>query len=261
MLQKWLINLKCIQKGNVKGYGGSELHGWLFNLLARNNIELSTRLHNSVEKPFTIGPFQGGEKEKGKTLFREDNSYNFSIAGLNPEITESLNQVFSKIKGDKVQLRDAVFKIEEINTEFINPLSYFDLLERSFTGSNSITLEFCSPTSFRQQGTQEVFPQPKLVWGGLLRKWNKFSPVLFADDLMYANILVKKYNLRTELVDFGQFKIIGCIGSCTYELDKRMPDFQKKILKTLAYYAEIAGIGYKTSMSLGQVKYINGEGR
>ena len=99
MLQKWLINLKCIQKGNVKGYGGSELHGWLFNLLARNNIELSTRLHNSVEKPFTIGPFQGGEKEKGKTLFREDNSYNFSIAGLNPEITESLNQVFSKIKG------------------------------------------------------------------------------------------------------------------------------------------------------------------
>ena len=85
--------------------------------------------------------------------------------------------------------------------------------------------------------------------------------MLFADDLMYANILVKKYNLRTELVDFGQFKIIGCIGSCTYELDKRMPDFQKKILKTLAYYAEIAGIGYKTSMSLGQVKYINGEGR
>jgi len=78
-----------------------------------------------------------------------------------------------------------------------------------------------------------------------------------ADELVKSNLLVKRYKLQTELVDFGKYKIIGCTGRCTYQLDKHMPLFQKKMLHSLAYFAEFAGIGYKTSMGMGDVSVLN----
>jgi len=256
MLQKVIIKLKCVVPGTLKGYGGTEIHGWFFNYLKGIEHDLSTLIHAMDEKPFTIGPLYGGKKERGKTIVTEGGEYSFSLASLNKEMFEVLVTVSSDLTGKEIQLGSGKFLVTGVNPIFGEKgLTYFDLLEKR-QSSLEINLEFCSPTSFRQQGVQEVFPLPNLVFGSLLRKWNSFSPVILPVELAYSSVFVKKFNLRTELVDFGNYKIIGCVGTCTYQMDKRLMDYQVNIFTTLASFAGISGVGYKTSMGLGDVRYI-----
>lgn len=254
--------MKCIKSGSVKGYGGIELHGWFFNWLRSIYPELSTQLHeNNEEKPFVIGPLYG-IKRKGRTFLEENQEYSFAISGLNQTLKNVLNELLANAEGTIISINNALLKVQSVSSILPGDgLSYYDILENEDIIKDNITLQFASPTSFRQQGTQELFPKPELVFGSLLRKWNAFSPVKFADDLVHSKLLVKKYNLKTEIVDYGKYKIIGCTGRCTYQLDKHMPLFQKKMLHSLAYFAEYAGVGYKTSMGLGDVRFISHDRR
>ncbi|MFZ5942945.1 MAG: CRISPR-associated endoribonuclease Cas6 [Bacillota bacterium] len=257
MLQKIIIKGKCSATGTVKGYGGTEIHGWFFKMLEEINPELSARIHGMDEKPFSIGPVYGGKKEKGKTVFEEGEEYSFTFASLNEEIFKVVSNMAFTLVGNKIYLGTAGLNITEVRPIFGSKgLSFYDILEKHSLVNREITLQFSSSTSFRQQGTQEIFPQPDLVFGSLLRKWNAFSPVSLPGELGNSPILVKKYNLKTELVDFGKYKVIGCIGNSTYQLDKSLPNFQVNMLNSLAFFAGIAGIGYKTSMGLGDARYL-----
>jgi len=258
MLQKIIIKLECINPGVLKGYGGTEIHGWFFNWLKNFDKNLSTKIHEMGEKPFAIGPIYGGKKDKGKTVLEKTKEYSFTLSSLNEDLFHILLVMQSKLIQSEIQLGNGQFLVKSISPIFGKEgVAYSSILENNGTSSSDITLEFTSPTSFRQQGMQEVFPQSYLVFGSLLRKWNTFSTVLLPNELADSTFLVKKFNLKTELVDFGNYKIIGCTGYCTYQLDKRMTDYQVKMLKCLAYFAGVAGIGYKTSMGLGDTRYIN----
>ena len=256
MLQKFIIKVKCIQTGTVKGNGGLEVHGWFFKWLQDLDPVLSEKVHGMDEKPFAVGPIYGGKKEKGKTILEAENEYTFSISSLNQEIYDGLWKLTAAIDNYKLQLGSSNNIVTDIQPILSEKLDYIDVIKKSKLGSDNINLQFCSPTSFRQQGTQELFPQPSLVFSSLLRKWNTFSPYMFPSELYLTDVIVSRYNLRTELVDFGKYKIIGCIGSCTYQLDKGIPGFQKELLHSLAFFAGIAGVGYKTSMGLGDARYL-----
>ena len=97
---------------------------------------------------------------------------------------------------------------------------------------------------------------PNLVFGSILRKWNSFSPVVLTDGVLNTKIFVSKYKLKTELVDYSIYKIVGCVGNCSYIIDKSEPSHKKRMLHSLAAFADIAAIGYKTSMGLGDSRYI-----
>jgi len=242
--------------GMLKGYGGTEIHGWLFNWLKEIAPDLSSSIHDMDEKPFVIGPVNGGKKERGKIFLDENSEYSFSLASLNQEMYKVLEMISKELKGTKIQLGSGKLLCTEIIPIFgENGLTYFDLLEKNEI-SSEITLEFRSPTSFRQQGIQEVFPLPNLVFGSILRKWNSFSPVVLTDGVLNTKIFVSKYKLKTELVDYSIYKIVGCVGNCSYIIDKSEPSHKKRMLHSLAAFADIAAIGYKTSMGLGDSRYI-----
>lgn len=256
MLQKIIIKLNCMDPGLLKGSGGLEIHGWLFNWIKNIDSVLSTKLHNMDEKPFAIGPIYGGKKENGQTILEGNKEYSFTLSSLNEEFFNILLIMQSQLIDSEIKLGKCRLIVKEI-VPFLNRegLTYPDILNIKVKNSRNITMQFFSPTSFRQQGVQEIFPQSSLVFGSLLRKWNTFSPVLLPNELANSNLLVKKFNLKTEMVDFGRYKIIGCIGTCTYEFDRRLTDYQVRMLKCLALFANVSGVGYKTSMGLGDVKY------
>lgn len=256
MLQKIIIKMKCVAPTALKGYGGTEIHGWFFNYLKEISLDLSTSIHNMDEKPFAIGPIHGGKKERGKTIISEDSESSFSLASLNQEVYDILKISSADLIDKEIQLGNGKFVVTEVVPIWgKDGLTYLQILEKARINSE-INLEFRSPTSFRQRGIQEVFPLPDLVFGSLLRRWNTFSPIILSEEMIHAKIFISRYNLKTELVNFDKYKIVGFTGNCTYKIDKYEFEHTKKLLHSLAAFANIASIGYKTSMGLGDSRYI-----
>jgi CRISPR-associated endoribonuclease Cas6 len=99
-----------------------------------------------------------------------------------------------------------------------------------------------------------ILPKPERVFGSLLTAWQSFAPVPF--DLALAEIFplirVSAYELRTELIHFARYKVIGFKGQVTYTYPREVDATTRQALNVLADFAFFAGAGYKTTMGFGQ---------
>jgi len=159
--------------------------------------------------------------------------------------------------------------------------SLHDLVEQasqiSFPRQANLPLEFTSLTAFSYSGSQEeygsfpvILPLPDLVFRNLLRRWEDIAPPALVGILdrerleryLQGNgIIIVDYDLKAHHVHFSNREQRGFIGTCTYQLrgpdEKPGPDTfltlrqQIYLLAQLAFYT---GIGYKTSMGLGQAR-------
>jgi len=144
-----------------------------------------------------------------------------------------------------------------VSDMLISPLSstnYGHLLRPG--RANQFTFRFKSPTSFRSQGQQLLFPTPELFFGSLMQKWNAFARKKITREIAedFKKILVKRYNLETQEVSFSVYKIIGFTGVVSYRLPPRTDPMVKRVVNALARLAPYAGVGYKTPMGLGWVE-------
>ncbi|MBA7586214.1 CRISPR-associated endoribonuclease Cas6 [subsurface metagenome] len=133
--------------------------------------------------------------------------------------------------------------------------SYQGILDSASAG-RQVDLEFLSPTTFRSGGKNIIFPQPELVFGSYLNKWQTFSPIKLDDSLpsWFDKVMVARYRLQTHILDFGSYREVGFTGKCRFELDKATPDKVVVTLNALADFALYCGTGAKTTMCMGQTR-------
>ena len=132
-----------------------------------------------------------------------------------------------------------------------------------------MTLHFLTPTTFRRSPSPDSpfghdpynlpFPMPELVFGGLASLWNTFVPRPLRKELRgFARdcVVVGRYRLRTELVEFGsgrRGRVGGFVGTCRFAI--RYPDVDwRRRIGLLAAFAPFAGVGWRTTMGLGQTQ-------
>ena len=65
-------------------------------------------------------------------------------------------------------------------------------------------------------------------------------------------IRISDYELRTELIHFARYKVIGFKGHVTYTCPREADVAFRRAINALADFAFFAGVGYKTTMGLGQ---------
>lgn len=251
-----LIEMNFLSKGflKLKGMGGEEFYSLFFNFLRLGDENMAKKIHDQRNiKSFSIFYNLKGEEifKNGFILIKEGNIFSFIFSLLDDNITDLFFEGFKKflslkkdfkIKGKKVELKDMrVIKRE----------NYDDLMNIQVISKN-IKLEFLTPTSFRLKKYNLLFPVPFNVYNSLLKRWNTFSPYKFDENLrkIFDDIKVKYYDLKTELVEFKNYRIIGFKGFVEYEL----PEKNNKEIYTLSRYAEYSGVGYKTTMGFGRVK-------
>jgi CRISPR-associated endoribonuclease Cas6 len=126
----------------------------------------------------------------------------------------------------------------------------------------SVGLRFASPTAFRVTGKRRAvpLPLPPLVFGGLLDKWNAFSPIQVHPDVRrFAEecLVVSSYELETRRVVFGEEgergTYSGFVGRCHYYVE--VPDrYWTGLIQLLAGFSLYAGAGVRTTMGLGQAR-------
>ena len=263
MIASLVFEFEPLEKGIIKGAGGEKIHGLFLNLLEGVNKETSEILHKiDDKKPFTLSHIRDAEQKDGNLLLELGKIYSFRITILSSDILDptyrtlllpAVKKRILKVSTVPIKAKRLLLPGKDDHAD-VNHSDYQKLFSES-SPSSQITLRFLSPASFRSRGEQKVFPEPELVFSSLLRKWNAFSSIKFPKELEeeFSKIRVTRFSARTELVEFSNYKIIGFKGMCSYELPKSISDETKRQINTLADFAFFAGVGYKTTMGMGQV--------
>jgi CRISPR-associated endoribonuclease Cas6 len=144
----------------------------------------------------------------------------------------------------------------------------------------TIAMEFASLTTFNRSnkrsqvygGHQALLPLPQYVFPGLVRRWQDLAPPelegmvqgeLIEQYIENDGIIISDYALRPHQVYFANHPQRGFVGKCEYAVrgpdEKAMEEAvltarqQILMLARLAFYC---GIGYKTAMGMGQVRFM-----
>ncbi len=119
-----------------------------------------------------------------------------------------------------------------------------------------ITLQFASPTAYRQIHRTILVPNPAGIFAGYLKAWNAYcAPRLEPDlaDIVESQVAISSYRLHTAKVDFGDYRETGWVGTCTFSV---LSDeiALRRVLHLLADFAFYCGTGYKTTQGMGQTR-------
>ena len=248
-MKKYCFNFECIRDGKVFGHGGSECHGLFFALLNKTDAAFSQLLHQAPINPFTIGPVRGqGKRSNGNYYLQSGTEYRFNISAL----TEEMEQVVEKILHTchpAHQFRLGTADCRWVSCKKVEENTYENLLKKK--PLDKITFTFTSPTCFRSQGVNLLFPGPDLVFNNLLERWNAFAPIPI--ESIQTLPFVSKYSLRTSLVKFTQYRMAGFMGAVEFTLSRGTSEGDFIAIAALVGFSSFAGIGYKTGMGMGEI--------
>ncbi len=262
MLASFVITLCPEADVSLPGLGGEALHGLWFEALRRADADFAAQLHDlRGPRPFSLsGVLNAFPRRQGRLAVPAGNSLTFRLGLLDDEVIDCTLTAFlhpEKIGGSlrlgstPVRLGSVAFQTG--SHRLVRSATYPALLQNA-TDAPRLTLRFLSPTSFRSGTDQDVLPRPERVFGSLFQAWQAWSPVRLDDHLpqVFSLLRIAAYELRTELVHFGRYKVIGFKGQVTYAFPPELRPDVRRLLHALADFAFYAGVGYKTTMGLGQ---------
>lgn len=256
------ITLSPLANLSLPGNGGEALHGLLLAIIGRRAPDWADRLHGlKGPKPFSISPLETCQRRDGRSLLAVGQAVSFHAVFLD---TDLLGQAMAalheaRLENKTVPLGRATVVIGGVERDLNPPVVSFHDLLAGAGDARKILLEFLSPTAFKVGDHSFPFPLSELVFASLLRHWAAVSPVAMPPglDALMPSIMVARHELRTELLQFHKFKAIGFTGTVVYELPDEMPDPAVRALNCLADFAFYSGVGWKTTMGMGQTRRID----
>jgi len=263
VLASVLISLQIDRDITLPGLGGEALHGLFFEALRGRTKAFAEQLHAMQgDKPFTLsGLLTPHPKRDGRLEIPAQGTAEFRLGLLTDEVLEHTLAAFTSLAttGTPLRLGSGSTRVQAVafrpGTHPAVRSATYPALVQAASDETRITLHFLSPTSFRAGDVQEILPKPERVFGSLFHAWQTFAPITFDRTFTntFSRIRLSEYDLRTELVAFARYKVIGFKGRVTYTCPRDLDAATRRVLNALADFACFAGVGYKTTMGLGQV--------
>lgn len=251
---------------------GQLVHGAFLDLLKQRDRALSDALHAAGErKPFTLSTIRG--LANGQRELQADRIYQFRVTALTAPLTECLAQLHSgelEMLGQRMPLVVIRSRCASSAALFYQHIASERLVLRR------IGFRFRLPTLVEcDHRACGLFPEPNLLFQHLAQKWlaHSYLPddelgarvraaLADAPEIAARTLLVSRYNLRTEPVYFrgdvqnntSAFVKIGYVGTIEYVASKMADPLALRVFHLLADYALFAGVGYHTTMGMGQVR-------
>ncbi|MGH8070594.1 MAG: CRISPR system precrRNA processing endoribonuclease RAMP protein Cas6 [Candidatus Entotheonellia bacterium] len=263
MLASFIISLQIDRDISLPGLGGEALHGLFFAALRGHANAFAEQLHAvQDDKPFTLsGILTTHPKRDGHLHIPAHTTTEFRVSLLTDEMIEHTLTTFAGLAATDTPLRlgSGSARVQAIafqpGTHPAVRSATYPALVQAASDAARITLHFLSPTSFRAGDVQEILPKPERVFGSLFKTWQTFAPITLDHTLTnaFARIRVSEYELRTELIAFARYKVIGFKGRVTFTCPRDLDATTRRMINALADFACFAGVGYKTTMGLGQM--------
>lgn len=227
------------------------LHAAFLGLIGRGDRALAKLLHSPKMglRPFSLHPL-GLPGEDGRIRLR--------LSILAPELFARFWERWEKRGGIPLSIKRSSLSPASLSGDgpWCGSASWKDLAS---TGTDrEIELLFATPTTFRAGDLDLPLPVPRLVFAGLLRKWNAFSPISLNISLeeLERRVAMAGANVRTLTFYDGRSHIVGFVGRALFRvLRGASPDLLRAV-NTLARFAFFAGVGRKTTHGMGLVRVI-----
>jgi CRISPR-associated endoribonuclease Cas6 len=250
-----VIELSAAQKGIFSTTLGRAIHAQVLFWLSLANPAIAQMIHDSQDNPISVSGLIGRRRDKGEV--REGDKFSIRVSLLQGSLIHALLQGIELWGNETIDLGKLKFTICGISAmPGSNPWvgsSSYELLFKTPPARDDITLQFESPTSFKQEIGIQPLPLPELVFGGLLRRWNLFT--LPEYQLVPADwkAVISAASLDTRVLQMESSTEIGSVGWVRY----RFPDSrQAQLASILVHFAFFAGVGRKTSRGMGQVRLL-----
>jgi CRISPR-associated endoribonuclease Cas6 len=266
LVASFVLDLAPLESGMLGRTVWRSLHGLLFHLIDRVDPALANVLHATNQvKPFTVSMLQGDVTwSSGRPRVAPEGRCRVRYTTLAPEVFAALGRVLMKetAYAGEITLDGVRFQVDGVQVHprdtrgWGGVTSHERIYEQAGTNDH-VDMVFGSPTTFRQDNKNLLFPLPASVFGSYWQRWRIFSGIELSDDLLdfvAENVAVQQHRLRTQMVPFGRgYQYHGFIGRCTYRVLDRDP-LKLKELNALADYALYCGTGQKTTQGLGQTR-------
>lgn len=237
---------------------GRALHSQVMNWLSLGDSHLANTIHTLQTMPFSLSELKGLRRKirDHKTKTQSGDEFYFRIGVLDGDLLPPLLDGLTMWGTKPISLVNCPFVIRQIcampGSHPQVGSSDYHLLAKTPKSSDDITLQFLTPTSFKQQQSVQPFPLPELVFGSLGRRWDAFAPEELRFGAMAWQGLVSAFDLETHALKMEGGAEIGSVGWVRY----RFPDpEQARVATILAHFATFAGVGRKTAMGMGQARY------
>jgi CRISPR-associated endoribonuclease Cas6 len=256
-----LIKFQTQSEIEVLGSGEEGLQDLVLAVLQESDKNLAKEIQDSQgEVPLTVSPFlKGAKTSRGFSFLYPYRTTSFRITYLKEKIFESLIKglLFFLNKNKALKFSGGEILLERVDWQQGKKASFtsFEEISSQARDDRRIILEFCSPTTFKNE-EEPLFPLPEQVFSSLLKKWNAFSEVKIFSRIQeeFKKIRVIQHRLKTEIVPFSENKIIGFMGKTTYELPVTIDEKTREAVNALADLAFYSGIGDKTDRGMGQAR-------
>ena len=279
MLLSWVLKLQPQEEATVPANLGRAAHAWFLDRVSAADSSLADELHSGQGlRPFTVSNlWELGRVRAPEATLSPDRTYTLRVTSFSPQLSAALRELVTPGLPETVTLAGTPFQVASSTTDpaehaWAAEATFEELVQRFTLTADvprTVGLRFASPTAFRITGKKRAvpLPLPQLVFGGLLDKWNAFSPIQVHPDVRrFADecLVVSSYRLETRRVAFGpegqRGTYTGFVGACRYFVE--VPDrYWMGLVQLLAGFSLYAGVGLRTTMGLGQARMIEPRGR
>lgn len=221
----------------------SLFHGLLMEQLPTEYAEL---LHENALRPFSqnILPAESGGIWTVSVL-TEDDAAQIVPAVLNLKTAELLQ------KSDMLSFQEPE----------IHSISYADLFRRHYIMADAprlIRLHFETPASFKNNGQYVNMPSAKMILSGLVRRYDATCNIhdtiyetLF--DEIEQRVTISGFRIRSASFSLEGIRIPAFLGEITLRVSGNSTF--RSYINMLCDYAQYSGIGIKTALGMGRVRY------
>lgn len=226
---------------------GSLLHGIIVQQLNPAYAEL---MHANTSKPFSQFLYFNPEKK----------AYCWKINTITPEAKTQLLDVIHNNLNSKlfVDHKSVELSIKEKLTT--TPVSYKQLADRYYIEQPSckkIVVKFLTPTTIKAGKDHLIFPDIRLIYNSLLKRWNSFASDISLEDPDILDHLTKYtqligYDLKSTKFSLESAKIKSFRGEICLIVNG--PESLVRIANLLFAFGEYSGVGSKNALGMGGIK-------
>lgn len=248
-----IVELGAGKRGFPPTTLGRSIHALVLKWIQLGDESLAEKVHSATLSPLSLSGLLGYRHKQG---IQEGDRFFFRISLLDGHILQPLLRGLEQWGDQPIELAKYPFILRNIytlpGTHRLAQINSYPILANPSQSLKEITLNFVSPTSFKQKDFIQTFPLPDLVFNNLIKRWNGFAPQEYQLTLPEWQSYVSAYELKTHSLKMEAGAEIGTQGWVKYHFPN--PE-QAKIATILAHFAFFAGVGRKTSMGMGQVQF------
>lgn len=219
---------------------GSILHGYLMQFI---DPAYASYFHANNTNPYSSCLYQD----------RTSKTYVWRLCSYNRKAHEMITEPLLANMPKSIYLEQ---KNETYN------ISSYKVVQTSFEELYCKTKEnhktrLLTPTSFKSDGSTQIFPKAGSLLQGVIEKINAHSDsIRLADEdlikSLLASVYIKDYHLRTAIFHLQGIKLKGFVGSIDWAV-RENKEFNT-LLRFLLAASEYTGLGMKTALGMGGVE-------